>query len=165
MLHHGEIRYRILAVLYIKYYYVDPERTFIIDHIINEARLTNEIGTRIKGDIKYLIDKKLIDSFNPIGNYNTLIKINVDGIDAVEATPRKVIQRFEKSNDENLKKLLQELSQEVTSTERIVNTFNKIRSLNLSRYIQIMNTFRDLLENPNVFNFFNDFDFGTSINF
>lgn len=162
MLHHGEIRYRLLGALYINYFHIDPFGKYRVVDIIEKAGLNEEKETMIIGDLHYLIEKKLIDSFDPIGivnsfnpinKHNTLIKINAYGIDAAEKIPAKIKKDFEKSNNEDIKKLLDELSEDITTTEKITNTFNKIKNLNLPSYFQIMNIVRELLENLKNSNF------------
>jgi hypothetical protein len=156
VLYHGEIRYRLLGALYINYVHIDPFGKYRVVDIIEKAGLNEEKETMIIGDLQYLIEKKLIDSFDPIGIVNsfnpinkhkTLIKINADGIDAVQKIPAKIKKIFEKSNNEDIKKLLDELSEDLTTTEKITNTFNKIKKVNLPVYYQIINIFRELLEN------------------
>jgi len=143
---HSEIRFKILNLLYQKYY-EEPGRPQNTDKIIEEAELA-PLMNDVTGDILYLLNKGLIDDWKSkaLGRVLPLaLIITPYGIDIVESVLDQAINQSTKQNSApNVKEDVNKLSSIVSPTQKYKEFLN-LAKLHMDVFMPIItNIFRSL---------------------
>lgn len=137
---HSEIRFRILNLLYQKYY-EEPGHPQNTDKVIQEANLDALINDA-SGDILYLLNKGLIDDGKSkvLGRVLPMaLIITPYGIDVVESVLDKAIDQSKEKNSLDLKQDLENLSSIDSPTQKY-KEFLKLTKLHMDVIMPIINS-------------------------
>ncbi len=115
-MNNDKIRFRVLSILYEKYYEYG-ERPLLTDNIVIELNLDID-SIMVYNDITYLCSKNLIWGREILADehYSSHITINKNGIDFVE---RVMSQTLDKTQDEALKQKLRLILNDANPASRI----------------------------------------------
>src|SRR5438132_63710 len=137
-MNHDEIRFRILHILYEKYYDGGLMRTYSIEDVIKESGLETVERNLVLGDILYLKNKGFVNGDMQLGvPHPTAIGIETFGIDTLENFVTHSMNKIITEDlDIQTKDEIEEIRKEESITSKVKKWYNFIISRPEMGYVQ-----------------------------